>query len=95
MQKTFSATEARIHFGELLREAQNGPVIVERDGVPQVVILSKQQYDELVQGNGWRDLLNLAHQKIQVELAGRSLPDAAEMIRLGREERDEQLNHLR
>jgi len=40
MDKTISATQARIHFGEVMQDAQNGPVIVERDGKPQVVILS-------------------------------------------------------
>jgi prevent-host-death family protein len=33
-EKQISATEARIHFGELIREAkeENQPYIVERDG---------------------------------------------------------------
>jgi prevent-host-death family protein len=47
MLKTVSATQARIHFGELMQQAQNGPIVVERDGRPEVVILSKQVYDEL------------------------------------------------
>ena len=40
MNRTISSTEARIRFGEVMRHAQDGPIIVERDGQPQVVIIS-------------------------------------------------------
>lgn len=99
MQKTISATQARIHFGEIMRQAKVGPVIVERDGKAEVVVISKKAYDQLVtaksQANLQKRLKNL-HAQIRVELAGRTLPDSAEIIRQGREERDEQLlNNLR
>ena len=43
-----SATEARIHFGEILRKVtEQGPVLVERRGQPQVVILSAADYRKL------------------------------------------------
>ena len=39
----------------------------------------------------WTKRIEEIHAKIRVELAGRTLPDLAEVIRKGREERDEQL----
>ena len=94
MNQTVSATEARIHFGELMRRAKSGPVIVEKDGKPDVVVLSKQEYDNLVATSSqpdWRKLLKEAHESIRAAVGDRPLPDPAEVIRQGREERDEQL----
>lgn len=94
MQKTISATQARIHFGEIMRQAKIGPVIVERDGKAEVVVISKKAYDQLIAATAQADLqkkMDELHDRIRVELAGRSLPDPAEVIRQGREERDEQL----
>jgi len=45
-----SATEARIHFGEVIKRAYAGEhVIVERDSIPVVVILSFPNYERLLQ----------------------------------------------
>ena len=99
MNQTISATYARVHFGELMRQAKTGPVIVERDGKPEVVIISKQEYDRLVEKKprpDWWKMREELQAKLRVELAGRTLPDPAEIIRQGREDRDEQLlNSLR
>ncbi len=99
MERTISATQARIHFGEIMKQAKIGPVIVERDGKAEVVVLSKKAYDQLVAANtqtNWPKRLEALHAQIRTELAGRTLPDPAEIIRKGREERDEQLlNSLR
>jgi len=99
MNRTISATEARVHFGEVMRKAKSGPVIVERDGKADVVVISKQEYDRLVENvpkQDWWSMVEELHAKLRVELAGRTLPDPAEIIRQGREERDEQLfNSLR
>lgn len=45
-----SATQARIHFGEVFKRACKGGehVIVERDGIPMVVILSVPEYERLL-----------------------------------------------
>lgn len=99
MLKTISATKARINFGEVMKQAKMGPVIVERAGKPEVVVLSKKAYDQLVaakSGTDWRKLLEEAHKSIRAEIGNRALPDPAEMLRLAREQRDEQLlNSLR
>ena len=95
MEHTISATQARIRFGELMQEAQKGPVTVEKDGKPQVVVISKRAYDELiatVPGSGWRSLLLKTHQRIQIELGKRDLPAPEEIIHQERETRDEQFD---
>ena len=92
MEHTISATQARIRFGELMQEAQKGPVTVERDGKPQVVVISKRAYDELISnvpGSGWRTLLLETHRRVQIELAERDLPTPEEIIQQERETRDE------
>ena len=94
MKYTVSATDARIRFGEIMRRAKKGPVIVERGGKPEVVVISKNEYDQLV-GNvpkkDWQKMLDDLHEKLRVELAGQTLPEPEEIIRQGREERDKQL----
>jgi prevent-host-death family protein len=94
MQKTISATQARIHFGEIIRQARIAPVIVERGGKEEIVVLSKKTYDRLVTAGVQADMekrFDELHARIRAELAGRTLPDAADIIRQGREERDDQL----
>ena len=95
MESVVSATEARIHFGELMRRVVEGQeaIIVERGGKPQVVVLSVAEYERLGDGQqrqpDWRTLLREAQEQIQAELAGRELrPSTEEVIRQMREERD-------
>jgi prevent-host-death family protein len=95
MSHTFSATEARIHFGEVLRFARQGPVFVERDGKPEVVVISKEAYDRLLAASSDpRELLNLAHKQIRDDLSAygisdqpRKLPSPEEVLAELRDER--------
>lgn len=92
MEQIVSATQVHRHFSEVMRRARIGPVIVERNGVQEVVILPKQMYDRLVANAprpDWRELLEEAHQIIRAEVGDRQLPDPAEMIRQGHEDGDE------
>jgi prevent-host-death family protein len=97
MTRTVSATEARVHFGELMRAVveRGDTAVVERSGAPKVVVLSVQEYERLLGGQSkipeWRRLLDEAHELIRQERQGRPLPDAAEVINQGREERDAEL----
>jgi prevent-host-death family protein len=98
MERVISATEARIHFGEVMRQAQNGPVVVERGGVPQVVVLSKKAYDDLVAAEphkGRKRLLEEAHRRVRMDLGGRRLPPAEQIVHEGREERSGEVKGLR
>lgn len=96
-----SATEARIHFGELMRRAVSGqePIIVERSGEPHVVILSVAQFERLKAAQeaytGWQERVDEARQRVLADLSGRSLPPAEELIRKMREDRDGELLDLR
>ncbi|MHC1781168.1 MAG: type II toxin-antitoxin system prevent-host-death family antitoxin [Anaerolineaceae bacterium] len=97
MDKTVNATEARIRFGELMREAQKSPITVVRDGKAEVVIISKKAYDRLVnnlQPRGWRELVAVTRERIAVDLASRALPMPDDLLFEMREDRDEQSDYL-
>src|SRR5579864_8075798 len=97
MERVVTATEARVRFGELMRRVveSGGAVIVEKDGKPQVAILSMAEYARLKSGQeartDWESLLDRAHQAIKADVGRRKLPDAARVIQEMREERDAQL----
>ena len=101
MGRVVSATEARIRFGELMRQAVDShePIIVERGGQSHVVVLSVEEYERLVRGqrqkDDWRNLVSQAREQIKAELSGRELPPPEEILAQLREERDEQLLALR
>ena len=101
MGNRVSATEARIHFGQLMERVAEleETVIVERSGKPQVVILSVREYDRLSAGrkeeDDWLVLADRSRARIQEESDGRRLPPAEELIGQMREERDAQLMDVR
>ena len=100
MERTVSATEARVHFGELMRDVveNENQVIVERDGKPLVVILAKSAYDQLCSGEAkpdWRALVRASPRPAAARLGEQSLPVPDEIIRRMREERDAQIRDLR
>jgi prevent-host-death family protein len=100
VENTVNATEARIRFGELMRQAvETGePIIVERGGKAYVVVLSMDAYQRLLSGQrqeDWQELVDQARTQIRADLAGRPLPSPDEVLRQTREERDAQLVDLR
>jgi prevent-host-death family protein len=100
VEHTVNATEARIRFGELMRQAveQGEPIIVERGGKAHVVVLSIDAYQRLLEGQrreSWQDLVDRARTQIRSDLAGRELPSPVEILQQIREERDAQLVDLR
>ena len=98
MPSVVSATEARVHFGELIRRVadRRETVFVERGGRPQVVLLALTEYDRLLsQGGGWAARAQEARRKALAEIGDRTRPLPEDVIREAREERDEQLSSLR
>ena len=100
MGRVVSATEARIHFGELMRRAveNHETIVVERGGKSHVVVLSMEEYERLVKGQqqgDWQELVRAARAQIQADLGGRNLPPPEEILEQVREERDEPLLTLR
>lgn len=100
MERVVSATQARIRFGELMRQAVESQeaIVVERAGKPQVVVLAVEEYERLLKAHErdkWKGLVDGARSQIQAELGGRSLPRPEEILRQLREGRDEQLLAMR
>jgi prevent-host-death family protein len=99
MRRVASATEARVHFGELMRQVveEKTSVVVERGGKPQVVIISISEYEQLLaearsKPEEWQRLLREAHELIIAETGGGPLvPSVDDVIRDMREERDAEL----
>ncbi len=101
IEYSVTATEARIHFGELMRRVveRRQIVMVERGGKPHIVMLSVEEYERLKSAEtarpDWRTLVDEAQAQIQAELGGRELAPPEEIIRQMREERSAQLADLR
>jgi prevent-host-death family protein len=96
VETIISATEARIHFGEVMRQVSESgrPIIVERSGKSYVVVLSVEEYERLQKGqqqDDWHELVRQARAQIQADLQGRDLPPSEDILHQVREERDEQL----
>ena len=45
--KSIAAKEAKIHFGELIDNAQREPVTIEKYGRPVAVIMSSEEYRQI------------------------------------------------
>lgn len=100
MERIVSATEARVRFGEVMRRVVEDAeaVIVERDGKPQVVLISIDQYRQFMAQNtaepSWETMLREVHDRLTREPGYRELPPAEEIVRRMRKERDDQIEHL-
>lgn len=97
MARVVTATEARVHFGELMRRVVENEetVIVERAGKPQVAVVPVAAYERLTAQSParphWQELLEKAHDRIRRDLGDRELPPAEELLREMREERSAHL----
>ena len=102
MSDTLSATEARIHFGELLRKVvETGRhVIVARAGKPQVVVMSIEEFERLrgsKESQRQVDALTRAQRlgaTIRARRSGEPLTPPEELIRKARGDRDAELADL-
>ena len=101
MERIVSATEARVHFGEMIQRVVDNKeiIIVERSGEPQIVLLSLGQYQRLKDAEqaqvDWRERVDKALEQIAQDLNGAELIPPEEIIRRMREDRDAQLMDLR
>jgi prevent-host-death family protein len=89
MTRTMTATEARVHFGELLDTVKTGErVVVEKSGRPVAVFISPQEYEALTCKRLNEDVLQAAErsrERMAEILNGGPLPDIREMIDFGRD----------
>lgn len=103
MEKTISATEARVHFGQWLRRVaeQDVTLVVERGGKPEAVVLSVEAYGRLQaarQADEAGDALSRARalrERIRARRRGAPLPAPEEMIAEMRRERGDELDPVR
>jgi prevent-host-death family protein len=101
MGRVVSATEARIRFGELMRQVveKQEPIIVERSGQAHVVVLSVEEYERLLRGQeqqqDWKELVTQSRERVRADLGGRPLLPPEEILQQIREERDAELMALR
>jgi prevent-host-death family protein len=98
MEKIVNATEAKMHFGKLMRRAtEDGEIIiVERSGIPQIVIMSISEFERMrsarrqdgleITFRRIRSLKRTIHERLARE--GKKLPDPSELINELREERN-------
>ena len=97
MQRTVSATEARVRFGELMRRVvdERTAIVVERGGKPLVVVLPVEEYERLCAGQpeqeDWWERVERARAEVARSLNGRPLPNIEDLIHEMREERDAQI----
>jgi prevent-host-death family protein len=103
MERRISATEARIHLGEVMRRVveQGERVIIEKDGRPHVVMLSIAEFERVKDAHpqdDWEQQLEqilVLGNRIKARRGGRPLtPSPEEATRQMREERGAQLTSL-
>ena len=99
MEKTVSATEARVHFGRLLRAvAEEGTTyVVERGGKPQAVVISTEAYETLRAVKpkvDWVAQYKRSQEMFRPLNESGKMDDIEELIREEREKRDQHLLDL-
>ncbi len=103
MEKTISATEARVHFGQWLRRVaeQDVTLVVERGGKPEAVVLSMEAYARLLstrQAEEAGDALSRARalrERIRARRKGAPLPAPEDVIAEMRRGRGDELDPMR
>jgi prevent-host-death family protein len=97
MKKRVSATEARAHFGRMMREvAEDGATyIVDHRGKPKVVVVSPEEYEKLQGAKAntidWLEQLRSTQAAFRPLRESGRMPDIVELIREEREKRDQQI----
>lgn len=61
--KTMQATDAKNRFGELLEDAGNEPVLIQKNGRDVAVVLSKAEYDRRLQAVSKKELIQRYHEE--------------------------------
>lgn len=68
--KTMTATEAKNRFGELLDNAQAGPVAIQKNGRDVAYLISRDDYVAKMGGNEPNPLAMHFHEEIMDQFAG-------------------------
>ncbi len=100
MGQMVTVPAARARLGDLMQRVleHDETILVEHGGQARVVMLSVAEYERLRQGEAkpedWRMKLAQTHELIRQEGGEHLAPPAEEVIRQGREERDERILDL-
>jgi prevent-host-death family protein len=100
METTVTATDARIHFGEMIRRVieEQDTIIVERGGEPKLVMLSIHEYTRLQNAaqhqDAWLERIQQVRAHISANIGDREIPASEDIIRQMRDERYGQLPDL-
>lgn len=92
--RTVTATEARVHLGDMIRTVteRGEDVVVERSGRPEIVMISVEDYDAFRRlrpkattgtTGDWGDRFLALRAEILAELGDRTLGDVDELINFG------------
>lgn len=65
--KTMNATEAKNKFGQLIDEAQAGPVAIQKNGRNVAYVVSKDEYEKKLSSKGPNPLAMHFHEEIMDE----------------------------
>lgn len=100
METTVTATDARIHFGEMIRRVieEQDTIIVERGGEPKLVMLSLLEYQRLQNAaqnqDAWLLRIEQLRTHVAAQIGNRDIPASEDIIQQMRDERDGQLPDL-
>ncbi len=61
--KTLNATQAKNQFGQLLDDAQAGPVAIQKNGRDVAVLISMAQYKAIASEESIHDLVDKYHEE--------------------------------
>ena len=61
--KKLPATEAKLHFGELLDMIERAPVVIQRSGRDKAVVLSMRDFEEMSENKYWGEKALKAEKK--------------------------------
>jgi prevent-host-death family protein len=92
METTVTATDARIHFGEMIRRVieEQDTIIVERGGEPKLVMLSINEYTRLQNAaqhqDAWLERIQQVRAHISANIGDREIPASEDIIRQMRDE---------
>jgi prevent-host-death family protein len=91
MSKTMSATDVRVHFGEVIRSVNTSDdhIVVEKDGKPAAIILSPRRFEELTRRYDTEEIIErarLSREKVATWFKDQPFPDVDELINFGRDD---------
>ena len=96
-EASIPATDARVHFGELVRDVETSgeAVLVERNGRPVVAVLPVEEFRRLQRverGGDWRAVVRASQEAFRPFRERGVRLNAAELIREGRDDEEDYRN---